>query len=49
MMFAKIIKHYENHSSIPKIRENQHGNLTFDFPKATVGNINKIIKFEEKQ
>ena len=34
-------KYFENHPSISKIRGNQHENLIFDFPKATV---NEVIK-----
>ena len=40
----KIIKHYENHPSICKIKNNQNKNKTFEFPEAKVENINKIIK-----
>ena len=34
----------KDHPSISKIRENQHENLIFDSPKATVGDINEVIK-----
>ena len=30
---AKVVKRYENYPKIFKIRENQHANLTFVFPK----------------
>jgi len=40
----KIIKHYENHPSICKIKNNQNKNKTFEFPEAKVEDINKIIK-----
>ena len=40
----KILKHYENHPSVSKIKRNQNETLNFDFPTAEVENINKIIK-----
>ena len=40
----KIIKYYENHPSISKIKNNQNKNKTFEFPEAKVEDINKIIK-----
>ena len=40
----KIIKHYENHPSICKIKNNQNKNKTFEFHEAKVEDINKIIK-----
>ena len=40
----KILKHYENHPSVSKIKQNQNETLNFDFPTAEVEDINKIIK-----
>ena len=40
----KILKHYEIHSSVSRIKCNQNETLNFDFPTANVGDINKIIK-----
>ena len=40
----KILKHYENHPSVSKIKLNQNETLNFDFPAAEVEDINKIIK-----
>ena len=40
---AKIMKYYEDHQNLSKIRE-KHENLSNDFPKASVGEINKTIK-----
>ena len=40
----KILKHYENHSSVSKIKRNQNETLNFDFPTTEVEDINKIIK-----
>ena len=40
----KILKHYENHPSVSKIKCNQNETLNFDFPTAKVEDINKIIK-----
>ena len=39
----KILKHYENHPSVSKIKYNQNETLNFDFPTAKVEDINKII------
>ena len=39
----KILKHYENHPSVSKIKCNQNKNLNFDFPTVKVEDINKII------
>ena len=41
---SKILKHYENHLSVSKIKYNQNETLNFDFPTAKVEDINKIIK-----
>ena len=38
----KILKHYENHRSVSKIKCNQNETLNFDFPSAKVKDINKI-------
>ena len=35
---------YSNYSRISKMTKNQHENLIFGFLKATVGDINKMIK-----
>ena len=40
----KILKHYENHPSVSKIKHNQNETLNFDFPTAKVEDINKVIK-----
>ena len=40
----KMLKHYENHPSVSKIKYNQNKTLNFDFPTAKVEDINKIIK-----
>ena len=40
----KIIKLYQNHPSIKKIKENFKNTITFDFPKPTVKDISCIIK-----
>ena len=40
----KILKHYENHSSVSKIKRSQNETLNFDFPTTEVEDINKIIK-----
>ena len=40
----KILKHYEYHPSVSKIKRNQNKTLNFDFPTAEVEDINKIIK-----
>ena len=40
----KILRHYENHPSVSKIKHNQNEILNFDFPTAKVKDINKIIK-----
>ena len=40
----KILEHYENHTSVSKIKRNQNETLNFDFPTAEVEDINKIIK-----
>ena len=39
----KMLKHYENHPSVSKIKYNQNKTLNFDFPTAKVEDINKII------
>ena len=44
IVLHKIIKHYENHPSICKIKNNQNKNKTFEFPEAKVEDIKKIIK-----
>ena len=41
---VKILKHYENHPSVSKIKCNQNETLNFDFRTAKVEDINKIIK-----
>ena len=38
----KILKHYEKHPSVSKIKYNQNEILNFDFPTANVEDINKI-------
>ena len=46
-MMVKLLqksKCLKNCPRISKIRENQYENLIFDFPKATVGDINEVIK-----
>ena len=40
----EILKHYENHPSVSKIKCNQNETLNFDFPTAKVEDINRIIK-----
>ena len=40
----KILKNYENHSSVSKVKSNQNETLNFDFPTGKVEDINKIIK-----
>ena len=40
----KILKYYENHQGISKIKCNQNETLNFDFPTAIVEDLNKIIK-----
>ena len=40
---SKILKHYENHPSVSKIKRNQNVTLNFDLPTAEVEDINKII------
>ena len=40
----KILKHYENHPSVSKMKCNQNKTLNFDFPAAKVENKNKIIR-----
>ena len=40
----KVLKHYENHPSVAKIKYNQNETLNFDFPAAKVEDIIKIIK-----
>ena len=40
----KLLKKYENHPSICKIKEVHNKNHTFEFPEAKVEDINKIIK-----
>ena len=40
----KILKHYENHSSVSKIKCSQNETLNFDFPTAKVEDINQITK-----
>ena len=40
----KVLKHYENHPSVSKIKCNQNEILNFDFPTAKAEDINKIIK-----
>ena len=40
----KILKHYENHPSVSKVKCNQNETLNFDFPTANVEDINKIVK-----
>ena len=40
----KILKHYENHPSVSKIKCNQNETLSFGFPTAKVEYINKTIK-----
>ena len=40
----KILKHYENHPSVSKIKYNQNKALNFDFRTAKVEDINKLIK-----
>ena len=40
----KILKHYENHPGVSKIKHNQNEILNFDFPTTKVKDINKIIK-----
>ena len=40
----KILKHYENHQSVSKIKCSRNEALNFDFPTAKVEDINKIIE-----
>ena len=40
----EIVENYQNHPSIIKIKEIVKEKLIFDFPEATTGDINKIIK-----
>ena len=40
---SKILKHYENHLSVSKIKY-QNETLNFDFPTTKVEDINEIIK-----
>ena len=44
----KILKHYENHPSVSKIKFNQNETLNFDFPTSKVEDINKIITLRSR-
>ena len=39
-----VIRKYERHPRILKIKNNFHSSITFDFPKAKVVNINALLK-----
>ena len=39
-----VIRKYERHPRILKIKNNFHSSITFDFPKVKVVNINALLK-----